>query len=450
MANLTGDFDIIAQFAVPAVNRVLAAMHAVERFPHSMSLRVDDTPKHGDDLKISAIGAVDIFGDAAADHDLIRNPRPVNLGDFLPGTSASAAAAALGAIVNIDLSALDIVAIEPTLLKGKAQVQVFPPTIEINDTTGKRLTVRMEMMSRYLPDSGTPAVAQFVRGDLRITADVNQVTSQAANVISVNIKSSTAVITFTPKWSSTPLSTEDLSRITHLIRNIITTSFLPSTAALPDNVRIRFRTTTGSNPSVSILLNMDGADGDPASVTQSVISGPDGFAFAIGADYVQEVFKPTLDDIRTRPISPVTIPIDIYVHTFHVTYAITLQSASLELKTGKMVLVVKGHAHTGSTLAPDFDFTLKQDLTLSVFGSTATLVVGDFSVDTDDWVANRFKTLIRPQFAAARDDALRDSGAETLVMQSFDADAKLGNMLRSLLSPANPDKPVEPLYFTLP
>jgi hypothetical protein len=27
MANLTGDFDVIAQFAVPAVNRILAAMH---------------------------------------------------------------------------------------------------------------------------------------------------------------------------------------------------------------------------------------------------------------------------------------------------------------------------------------------------------------------------------------------------------------------------------------
>ena len=450
MANLTGDFDVIAQFAVPAIDRILAAMHAVERFPHSMSLRVDDTQEHVHDFNFSAIGVVDVFGDATTDHESIRNPRPINLGDFLPGTSASAAAAALGGIVNIDLSGIDIAPIEPTLLKGKAQIQLFPPTIEINDTTGKRLTVKMEMMSRYIPDPGTPDVAQFIRGHLRITADVNQVTSQAANVISVNIKSSTAVVTFTPKWSSSPITAEDNARITHLIRNVITTSFLPSTATLATDLKIRFKTTTGSNPSVSILLNMQGAAGDPASFNQSVISGSDGFALAVGAAYVQEVFAPTLTDIRNRPIAPITIPVNVLVHTFHVTYSITLNSATLELKPGKMVLVVKGHAHTGTTIAPDFDFTLRQDLTLSVFGSTATLVVGDFSIDTDDWVANRFKPLIRPRFAAARDAALRDSGAETLVMQAFDADAKLGNMLRSLLSPANPAKPLEPLYFTLP
>ncbi|MDQ3242230.1 MAG: hypothetical protein M3Q09_00655 [Gemmatimonadota bacterium] len=45
MANdLTGDFDVVAQFAIPAVDRVLAAMHRIERFPHSIALRVDDNP----------------------------------------------------------------------------------------------------------------------------------------------------------------------------------------------------------------------------------------------------------------------------------------------------------------------------------------------------------------------------------------------------------------------
>ena len=40
MANeLTGDFDVVFQFAVSAVNRILAAMHQLERFPHSISGR---------------------------------------------------------------------------------------------------------------------------------------------------------------------------------------------------------------------------------------------------------------------------------------------------------------------------------------------------------------------------------------------------------------------------
>ena len=43
MANqLTGDFDVVAEFGIPAANRLLAAMHRSGRFPHSATLRVDD------------------------------------------------------------------------------------------------------------------------------------------------------------------------------------------------------------------------------------------------------------------------------------------------------------------------------------------------------------------------------------------------------------------------
>jgi hypothetical protein len=38
MANdLTGDFDVVAEFAIFAVNRVLAAMHRAQRIPHSQN-----------------------------------------------------------------------------------------------------------------------------------------------------------------------------------------------------------------------------------------------------------------------------------------------------------------------------------------------------------------------------------------------------------------------------
>ena len=43
MANdLTGDFDVVAEFSIPAANRVLAAMHRGGRVSHSWTLRVDD------------------------------------------------------------------------------------------------------------------------------------------------------------------------------------------------------------------------------------------------------------------------------------------------------------------------------------------------------------------------------------------------------------------------
>lgn len=449
MANLTGDFDVVAQFAVPAINRVLAAMHSIERFPHSMSMRVDDTPRHGFDLHTSVIGVQDVFGDATTDPARIRNPRPVNLGDFLPGSAESAVAAALGAVANIDITDIHVEPIQPSHLKGKAQIQLYPPTIEINDTTGTRVTVRMEMMSRYLPDPGTPPVAQFIRGDLRITADVNQVVFQNLNVVSVNVQASTAVISFTPKWSSSPISAGDLAAITQLIRNAIRTSFLPSNATLDSSASIRFKTTTGTHGGVSVLVNMEGNPGNPATANQNLLSGADGFAFGIGQDYVKRVFATTLGEILQNQIAPIRIPVYLLVTTYQVIYTITLHSAEIELKNGKIVLVVRGQAHTGSTLAPNFDFTLKQDLSLSVFGSTVMLVVGDFSIDTDDWVANRFRPLMRPRFRAARDDALGASGVEAMVMQKFSAEENLGDFLGSLLTPANSPVPVPPLELIL-
>ena len=61
MANeLTGDFDVVAEFSIAAANRVLAAMHATERLPHSMTLRVDDNPPPGPKAPPpSIVGAVD-------------------------------------------------------------------------------------------------------------------------------------------------------------------------------------------------------------------------------------------------------------------------------------------------------------------------------------------------------------------------------------------------------
>jgi len=44
---LTGDFDVVVEFAIPAANRMLAAMHRSERFLHSIALRVDDRSHPG-------------------------------------------------------------------------------------------------------------------------------------------------------------------------------------------------------------------------------------------------------------------------------------------------------------------------------------------------------------------------------------------------------------------
>ena len=449
MANLTGEFDVIAQFAVPAVNRVLAAMHRVERFPHSIAMRVDDTSGPGRNFEWpTLVGVVDAFGEAASDHSSIRDPRPADLADVISGGRRGAAR--LDGVANIEVAGVQLEPLVPSNLKGKAQAQLGPPAIEIDDSSGTRLTVRIGMRSRYFPDPGTPQVAHFVRGDLRITASVNQVASQVANVISIDVKASTAVINFTPHWSSTPITPEDLAGVTKLIRNSLRTSFLPSNAALPPGVgHMQFRTMAGPQGAVAVLLDMDGPAGNPASASQVFLGASDGFAFGIGADYVRSAFQPTLDKVLEQQIDPVKFDIDGLVHTWHITYTVTLNTASVTLETGKIVLIFKGHAHTGTSWLPDFNFTVKQDITIAVDGPDAALEMGNMSIDTSSTIANVFKSGAISSMARARDRALRDSGAKATIAKMLSAEGNLGGFLRSLLTPARPTGPTQPLEFSL-
>ena len=449
--NLTGDFDVIAQFAVPAVNRVLAAMHQIERFQHSIAFRVDDTPRFGHDYELpTVVGVIDAFGDTVSDHAAIGHPRPVNLGDYASGSTVSAAVAALDAIANINIAGVQVEPIQPSNLKGTAQLQLFPTTIEINDASGTKLTVRIGLLSRYLPDQGTPRVAEFIRGDLSITAAINQVASQVGNVISIDVKASTAAISFHPQWSSSAISAEDLAGINLLIRNALRTSFLPSNATLPSQIgHIQFKTISGGNSAVAVLIDMDGAAGNPGSANQVFLGGTDGFAFGIGADYIREAFQPTLDKILEQQVDPVKFDIDSWFHTWHITYVITLNNASIDIQNGKMVLIIKGHAHTGTSWMPDFDFTLKQDMTIGVSGDSGYIVFGNMSVDTSSTVVNLFKSGAMASIANVRDRAMAASGAEATVSKMLSAEQNLGGFLRSLLTPARPTTPVPPLKFSL-
>src|ERR1700722_20162678 len=131
-ANITGEFDVVAEFSVPAVDRVLAAMHRVERFPHSMTVRVDDKPS-APGLQIShptVIGAVDAFGNAIANQQQIGKPNPY-AGQL---AATDPVHLLLDGIVNPNAGAV-IGTIRPSNLQGRAQLQLSPPTIEIDDKT---------------------------------------------------------------------------------------------------------------------------------------------------------------------------------------------------------------------------------------------------------------------------------------------------------------------------
>lgn len=173
MANeLTGDFDVVTQFAIPAVDRILAAMHRAQRFPHSLSIVVDDGPVLTAEPPRTLRTIVDRLGDAIAD--------PVWLG--LEATSAASLPA-----LDPGLPADPVVGIgrsrpipgfdPPSELRGIAQVQLSSPTLSIPDDTGERVTVHMQMRARYFAAAGTRPMPEYLRGEIRITVSVTRVTS---------------------------------------------------------------------------------------------------------------------------------------------------------------------------------------------------------------------------------------------------------------------------------
>lgn len=433
MANaLTGDFDVVAEFAVAAANRVLAAMHRLERFPHSMSIRVDDTVRPRPDIISPAIvGAIDAFGDPVV------NPHHIGTPDPFPGAlvATNALYSGLDAIVNAGVMAPPGATV-PSLLKGTAQLQVFPPTIEIADGSGKNVRVKMDMMSRYFPDPQTSRLAEFIRGELQIIAAVNQVASQTGNVVDIDVKANSVWIGFTPAWSSSPIVAEDLAAIELLVRNALKTSFLPSNATLPPSVKhMQFKTLFGPPGALAVLLNEGAAVGNPASANNIFISGSDDFAFAASSDFIHAAFQPTIDKILNQPIDPVSFVYSTWIHTWHITYSITLSSITLDLENGDMALTIKGHAHTGTSWMPDFDFTVRQLLGLSPNGASADLIIGDSSLDTSSWVVNLFKGPALDAIRKVRDGAFAESGASGTVSDMLNANSNLGGLLDSLLQP---------------
>ncbi|HYN81692.1 MAG TPA: redoxin domain-containing protein [Gemmatimonadaceae bacterium] len=471
---LTGDFDIVAQFSIPVVNRLLAAMHRIERFPHSLTVRVNDDPPPGSRFDMpTLVGVMDAYGDATSDHDRI--PPPVA---FPPPRGLGGFHAGVDSVVNANIAGVNLEPLTPSRLQGRAQVQISPPTMEIAHPSGSQVTVRLGLMCRYFPDPNTNPAAEFVRGELVITAPVSTAASQVANVVAIDIKANTAQISFALQWSSRPLTAEDRAGIDLVLRNALKTSFLPANITLPSNIaHAQFKTFSGASSAVAVMLDVamhppagsgpvmsdalmpevviaDGGmldvassdtespAGDPATVNQVFLAGIDDFAFAVSSDFVRQSFAPALKRIRETPVEPVSFPVNGLVYTWHVTYTIALNDVAFDLETGKMVLTMRGRASTGSW-TPNFDFTARQEFGLTANGATAELAVGDLKFETSSWMVNSWMWLVdlftgraKKSFEEMRNNALRDGNAREAVREMLNADANLGGFLRSLLSPA--------------
>ena len=412
--NLTGDFDVVAEFSIPATNRVLAAMHRAERFLHSVTLSVDDKP-----LPVrpgpTVVSSVDAFGDATVDQSRVGHPVPIS------GAAANNVVySSLDPVVNAGALVGEVITITPSNLQGVAQMQLAPPTLQVPDASGKNISVQMDIMARYLPDPHTPPLAEFIDGQLQITTSVDQVSSQSANVVDINVKAENLQVRFNPTYSSQPLSENDLAGINLAISNALKTSLLPSNAALPQSISyVQFKTLLGGSNAIAVLLNMQGgAEGDPASLNDIFLGGGDDFALAVSSGYVESAFHVDLSQKRSWW-----------------EYNITLKSVSIALSppqhTGKIVVSVSGHAEGKHWYSPPgFDFTIHQDFTLQ----PASMIPGG-PLNTFELAAGDIYGGVTGELLSVFGDSLLDAATQDEVRQMLSVDANLGGFLESVLTP---------------
>ena len=455
MANsLTGDFDVVAEFQIPAVNRVLAAMHQTGRFLHSISGHADDNPQPDQPGRPTLVGVVDQFGAAIANHRLVGNPNPISG----PSAVTDAVQARLGGILNPEVLGLAQPRTAPSHISGTVQMQLSVPVLSIPASADAPLTLTTNIMSRYIPDKGSAPLAEFMRGDLSITAPINRVVSGGVRVLEIDFKAQDAIINFTPTYLSTPLSDADLAGINLCIQNGLRSAFLPSSVNLPAAIAdVQMKTLPGA---IAILLDLN--DHTPLSTSGSVnqvfVSGGDDFAFAVGIDYLRNTLQALIGQLVGQTISLPPIPVNLLFTTIHISYDVTLTGINIDLVPNQVVLTIQGNAkqtsHKGY-LPDTFTFTGTVNFMLEVDGATVDLVIGSASVNTSSFEMNVFSGTIADNLKSAVDSNLQAKGPNGLsaydtVRQMFDANQNLGQFLNPQLNPSDDNTPpAEPqqLFF---
>lgn len=454
MANgVVGNYDVVVQVSLTAIDRFLAVMHECQRFLHSTSGYVNDVAPPQPHLPpIVFTGVEDALGNAIADQRRI--PRKAFTGTVATNNPISILRPPIvnpGWVVPVTIT--------PSNLSGQVQLQTFPPTVDVPDASGTKLSVTVNAMVRYFPDPKTAPIAQFLRGNLQIVAPLSQISTQVGNVLEFDINANDVTVSFTPTYTSNALSLSDTVAINLAIQNALRTSFQPSSATLPRSVSaLQFKTMlSGTQKAGALLLNLTSHSSTPASVQDIVLNAADDFAFAISPSYINSLLESSIGQLTQFP----KIPVGGW--PFSATYTITLTSPppALSLTTGAIQLVINAHAHSSGSIFPSFNFRTVVSFGLNLIPidasgrlGAAELVLKNVSLDfTDsgiggdikDFILDAFKSYITSSITAAVSNILNSSdpnGVQATVRSQTNIDTQLGNLVNSLLTdPTTGDQP---------
>jgi peroxiredoxin len=364
MANeLTGEFDVVAEFSIQAVNNILAAQHQSEVYLHSIPASIDDaeTGVHGSvQIQVSTPTVT-----LPPDEDARRVSIHYQIMAHMVADRNSAAV--------------------PEFIHGEVDVTlgVAQTTSDTEDLIEIDLNASdIEVM--FTPDPGAPLTEEE-------TTQVNQI---IGNFLRNGFQPVETVVML-------PGRGEEL-RVHHW----------------------RFKTMPeDERPAIALLLNLSDrvpAAEHRAAITQVFLEEADDFAVAIGRDFLEPTLLELIEDALPSRISGTErLGIELFGKFIGITvrYTVTLDldSVRVELSEGRIRISVDG---TLTTNWANGTFTVTQDFGLTTDGDSIGLVAPD-----DPDVRLELKLPFLARFAegriademvdavrTARDRALRDAG----------------------------------------
>jgi hypothetical protein len=403
MANdLTGDYDVTVQFSLGAVNRLTAALHSVKRFPHSVSMAIDDRPKPS--LPAVAVGVVDPRGEAVVN--------PAVIGNSALAALSTRTLLNQGLLDNVDpvvnaYPGLKPIPSEPqySYVYGVAQAQLGPPTVQLTKGPSNQAQVHTPAMVRYFANTSDPktdTLSPFMRGELVTTFTVKNVTSKAGADVVVDLSSSSGGISFDPEWSQVTLDANDKKAINLALSKVLKKAFQQSSTPLPNKVlAMDFKGFPGDN-AIGVLMNMTTHNKpNPDSAKKVFLKSDDQFVLAVNGDVfisqVTSAINSALDPLRYETLDlfgTVTVyflGIEVAQYNFEIMIYVSVGTPEVQLTdtpnpagisgSGQIVLTLPVTVTFGwknlPSLAPtpvNFGFTITQAFTLAL--SKGTTQVG--------------------------------------------------------------------------
>lgn len=260
-------------------------------------------------------------------------------------------------------------------VRGNLGTAVSTPTVGVPDDPRRDLlAVSFDLRGYLLAHPESPPAPERVHGRLTVEAPIDWTADDGEALVEVDFRSARTGVDWRPADGS-PFATdadglvvrrEARRALRDNVRQVQQRFELPSLGIR--HSRLRTYPASGDRPAgVGLLLDFADrphTDGDHLAPESFLADGE--VALALGAELIDRVARQQAADVLAG-FQPV-LTVDLGLHTVGYRVVPDLDSLAARLVDGVLRIGLSGRAVTGSSVAPDLDFSVAQDFSLALSG----------------------------------------------------------------------------------